>query len=70
VEFRKAIETKPDYVNARFNYASALANLEEFDEAVAQFQAVLKIAPDFKPARDSLARAIEPGNEPAKSKPR
>jgi tetratricopeptide (TPR) repeat protein len=69
-EFRLAVEIKPDYVNARFNYASALANLEYYDEAILQLRAILRLQPNFEPARESLARCLVLRDPGAKANPR
>jgi spermidine synthase/Tfp pilus assembly protein PilF len=52
--FRRAIERKPDYVEARLNLALSLLKMNRVDEAVAELEAILAIAPDHRQARQSL----------------
>ena len=45
----------PDYASARITFGRALAQLDRLDEADAEFQRVLKVAPDNLPATRGLA---------------
>ena len=52
-----AIRLKPDYLEARFNYAQLLARvLNRPPEAVAQLDEILRQRPDFEPARRFAAQ--------------
>ncbi|MHB8773183.1 MAG: tetratricopeptide repeat protein [Syntrophales bacterium] len=52
--FQKALEIKPDYVNARYNLANALAISGRVDAAITHFQKVLEINPDYAEAFNYL----------------
>ncbi len=41
----EAIRLKPNFVEARFNRARALESLGRFDDAIAEFERVLKLKP-------------------------
>jgi tetratricopeptide (TPR) repeat protein len=45
--FRKAIEIRPDFLEAHFNLGLIYANRKEMKEAAAEFEAVLTIDPKF-----------------------
>lgn len=45
-EIKKVLETDPNHLNANFNYGLMLARINRIDEAVAQLQIVLELAPD------------------------
>jgi Tfp pilus assembly protein PilF/spermidine synthase len=53
-QFRGAIERKPDYLEARLNLALSLLKMDRVDEAVAELQRILAIAPDHRQARQVL----------------
>ena len=45
--FRKAIQIKPDFLEAHYNLGLIYANQKKMKEAAAEFEAVLKIEPKF-----------------------
>ena len=53
--FKKAIEIKPDYVDAHNNLGNALAGCGQFSEAIAHYRKVLDINPDDLIALNNLA---------------
>lgn len=52
VEFRKALEKKPESFEGRFNLGDALFKQEKVDEAIEQFQALTNSAKDKKQLSD------------------
>ena len=62
--FLKAVEIQSDFVEARFNLAATLARLNRCEEAVKQYDEVLRIRPDYAPAkanRDELVSQLAAG---------
>jgi tetratricopeptide (TPR) repeat protein len=57
-QFRKALEDKPDYAEARLNLGNALYAKGNQDEAIAQFRKTLEIQPDYAEARLNLGDAL------------
>jgi tetratricopeptide (TPR) repeat protein len=54
----------PNRIMARTYFAWALAGRGDFDEAIAQLQRILRMKPDFGPARDALQQIqLEKGQE-------
>lgn len=41
--FAQAVNLKPDFANARYNYANALIKQEKYDQAFAQYEAIKKL---------------------------
>jgi tetratricopeptide (TPR) repeat protein len=64
VQFRRALQLRPDNAYAENNWGIALGNAWRFHEALAHFEAALRIRPDYVEARRNLkltlARAINP----------
>ena len=56
--YQKALEIKPDDVDAHNNLGSALVEPGRFDEAIAQFRKALEITPDYADAHNNLGVAI------------
>ncbi|KAJ8598503.1 hypothetical protein CTAYLR_001371 [Chrysophaeum taylorii] len=52
---KRAIELAPDFVDARFNYATLLQDLGRVDEAERTYEKVLELAPEHENARLNLA---------------
>lgn len=58
--FRKALQIKPDFLEAHYNLGLIYANQKKMKEAAAEFEAVLKIEPKFDQGiQVLLARAYE-----------
>jgi Tfp pilus assembly protein PilF len=53
--YQRAVELNPNHLEARFNLASSYARQRQFPEARAELEAVLRLQPDFAPARTALA---------------
>ena len=53
---RKIVTLSPGNANARVKLAEALSFAGRFDEAIEQFQAALKLEPDYVPALSGLAQ--------------
>jgi hypothetical protein len=53
-EFRRALQIRPDYVNARNNLAIVFAQMKRWDEAIGEFEKVIRLAPENRLARDAL----------------
>ena len=58
VHYRKALEIKPDHVEAQYNLGNALANRGQVDEAIAHFQKALEIKPDHVRAHANLGSML------------
>jgi protein O-mannosyl-transferase len=56
--FQKALQIKPDYVEACYNLGNALLQKGEVDEAIAQYQKVLQIKPDDAETCYNLGNAL------------
>ena len=56
--FSKAVQIKPDYVEAHNNLGLALQNRGRFEEAIASFRKALQIQPDFAEAHNNLGAAL------------
>ena len=56
--YRKALEIKPDYADARNNLANALANCGQIDEAITHYRKALEIKPDAVETHVNLANAL------------
>ncbi len=56
--YRKALEIKPDYVEAHNNLGNALAGRGEVDEAIAHYRKALEIKPDYAEAHNNLGTAL------------
>ncbi|MGO9527950.1 MAG: tetratricopeptide repeat protein [Verrucomicrobiia bacterium] len=57
-EYQKALEIKPDFLEARFNLANALASLGRSAEAIEQYQKAFEINPDNANAHNSLGTVL------------
>ena len=59
--YEAALQLRPDFADAHFNLATALAQLRRWPEAAAHYEAVLKLRPDYPRARENLAtvRALQ-----------
>ena len=53
-EFRAALAIDPNAFGPCYNLGLALLHLGRSDEAARQFEQVLRIRPDFAPAREKL----------------
>ncbi len=56
--YQKALEIKPDYVEAHNNLGNVLVRLNRIDEALAHYQQALKIEPDYVEAHNNLGNAL------------
>jgi cytochrome c-type biogenesis protein CcmH/NrfG len=54
--YRAAIEQRPNYPEAFNNLGGALLDLGRRDEAIAAFEAAVRLRPDFSDAPENLAR--------------
>ena len=55
----KAVEIDPDFSEGHYNLGVALLNLEKYGEAAGEFRMAVRLRPDFTPAREKLAIALE-----------
>lgn len=62
-QYRKALEIKPDYADARNNLGIALFNKGEKAEAIAQYRKALAVTPDYEDARNNLGVALQDRGE-------
>ncbi len=53
-EFRLAVESDPENITARINYASTFVLLKKYDEAKAQLNELLRRSPNYAKAHQSL----------------
>jgi Flp pilus assembly protein TadD len=58
MHFREAVKLNPDYWQAHFNVGTSCLQEGRLSEARAEFDIVLRLQPDFRPAKSALA-AIE-----------
>ena len=56
--YRKALEIKPDDVEAHTNLGNALAGSGQFEEAIAHYRKALEIKPDFAEIHANLGNAL------------
>ena len=56
--FEKAIQVKPDYAEAHYNYGTALQELGQLVEAVKRFETAIQIKPDFAIAYENRGSAL------------
>ncbi len=57
VHFRKAIEDNPYDIRPRYLLGKILVEQSDYDSAIKEFSAVLRIVPGFSPASEGLANA-------------
>ncbi len=57
VHYRKALQIKPDFVEAQYNLGTALAGCGRFDEAITEYEKALQIRPEDADARTNLGIA-------------
>ena len=57
LQFLKAVQIDPDYIEARYNLAMSYLIQDRASEAVVEFQEILRRKPDFAPARAGYERA-------------
>ncbi|MBL8191846.1 MAG: tetratricopeptide repeat protein [Acidobacteria bacterium] len=63
-EFRLAVETDPENITARINYASTFVLLNKYDEAKTQLNELLRRSPNYAKAHQSLGiLAAQLGND-------
>ena len=57
-EFQRALELKPDMLEARMNLATVLARQGKLEEATEQVRRALQSRPDFAPAHLNIAMLL------------
>jgi len=62
-QYQKALEIKPDYVEAHTNLGNAFAGRGEVKAAIGEYLKALKIKPDCVPAYTSLGNALADSGE-------
>ena len=55
VQYRQALEIKPDYAKVYYNLGTVLAGRGQFDQALAQFQRASELQPDDADTQNNLA---------------
>ncbi len=58
VQFKKALETDPDYALAHYDYGLALIKKGQLDDAIAEFKSALEIRPAYAAAENDLGMAF------------
>jgi tetratricopeptide (TPR) repeat protein len=56
--FQKALQIKPDYMEAQVNLGNALLQKGKVDEAITQFQQALQINPGYAAAHNNLGKVL------------
>jgi tetratricopeptide (TPR) repeat protein len=56
-QYEKALETKPDYVEAQINLGSALLQVGKLDESISHLEKALRINPGYGQAENDLGNA-------------
>jgi len=67
--YELALKRDPESPEAHFNYASLLAEREEFEEAISHYQMAIVLKPDFLEAHYNLALLYERIGNPLKALP-
>ena len=62
--FRKAMEIKPDYMDAYMSAGTALMGMGQIDQAIGYFQRTLQFKPDFAEAWSNLGTAFLKKGQP------
>jgi len=57
--FRKAVEIRPNFAQARFNLGNALMNAGQVEQAIAEFRKATSIEPDHAAAHSNLGIALD-----------
>ena len=57
--YERSLKSDPNQSEIRFDYASLLENHNKLEEAIKQYQLVLKFDPEFEKAREALKIAIQ-----------
>jgi predicted Zn-dependent protease len=58
-EFRDVVELMPDDPVVRFGLAGAYLDAEQPEQAVAEYEAAIRLKPDYSAAHRGLGRALE-----------
>ena len=57
-QFRRALSIQPNYTNARYNLANALAAQGQLEEAAVDFRLMLAGAPEDRNSREELSAVL------------
>jgi tetratricopeptide (TPR) repeat protein len=58
VHYQKALQVKPDFAEAHYNFGNALLKMGRADEAITHYQKALQIKPDNARARYNFGNAL------------
>jgi tetratricopeptide (TPR) repeat protein len=57
VRYQKTLQISPNYPEAHYNLGKVFIQKGQLDPAITQFQEILRLKPDFRPAQDELDNA-------------
>lgn len=63
IQFKKALEIYPEFMNASFDLGRTLTQLNRYDEAIAEFKNTIKIKPTFAEPYSNIAVLLDAQNK-------
>jgi lipopolysaccharide biosynthesis regulator YciM len=69
VQFKKALDIYPEFMNASFDLGRTLVQLNRYDEAMAEFKNTIRIKPTFSEPYSNIAVLLDAQNKFAEAIP-